>query len=252
MDLKGIKNNFIKVYKDKAHNDRWFTISGIELKRSNYRQFIDLINSVKYGHWNDGCFQYKSGNHRVVFHSREIRKRIGPFNPKLLNYGELMNDITSVIDKTPFDIYSSSIDKAMHLFKYTNPFPVYNLCMEFILERYCRSLNSTGESGILLLESRGKKEDAEVLTYLTKLIEKGNKFFTCDDFSCIKGIYFNPKWSVKHQKKMSFPILELADLVSYPIHKFVKLNTKDLAYQVVEKKIKNYPIVNGYGLKIFP
>lgn len=252
VDLKGIRNNFRKVYSDKAHNDRWFTISGIAINRSEYPRFVDLINTVKYSHWDDGCFNYSNGNKRVVFHSREVRKRIGPFNPKNINYSSLMDDITAVIDQINFDVYSSTIDKAEHILKYSNPYPVYNLCMEFIIERYCRSLKRLGQNGILLLESRGKREDKEILTYIVGLLENGNRYFSGEDLCCIKGVYFNPKWSKKHQSKMSFPILELADLVSYPIHKYVKLDTKDLAYGVVEKKINNYPDYAGYGLKVFP
>ncbi|GLY12192.1 DUF3800 domain-containing protein [Pseudobacillus badius] len=252
IDLKGVRKNILKVAEDPAHNDRWFTITGVELSRKNFEEFRDNFNSVKYEHWKDGCFDYKSGNKRVVFHSREIRKKEGPFNPKLINYGTLMTDISAAIEGTSFNIYSSSIDKARHIIKYTNPHPVYNLCMEFILERYCRTLKETGSSGILLLESRGKKEDAEVLKYLVNLLEKGNRYWTCEDFSCIKGIYFNPKWSNTHNKKMSFVLLELADLVSYPIHKFVKFGAEDPAYNIIKKKIQNYPYIHGYGLKTFP
>ncbi|MGG3383093.1 DUF3800 domain-containing protein [Heyndrickxia faecalis] len=252
IDLNGVRKNIMKIYPDKTHNDRWFTITGVDMERDNFVRFRDSINTVKYAYWNKGCFNYKSGEKRVVFHSREIRKKQGPFNPKIIDYDKFIMDVTEMIMNTQFEIFSSSIDKARHLIKYETPYPVYNLCLEFILERYCRKLRETEKSGIILLESRGKKEDKEILGYLTKLLKNGNRYWTCDDFSCIKGVYFNPKWSARHGKKASFILLELADMVSYPIHKYVKLDKKDLAYQAIEKKIANYPAVKGYGLKVFP
>jgi hypothetical protein len=252
IDLKGIRKNIVNVLSNETHNDRWFTITGVELQRVDFERFRDSFTSVKYGHWQDGCYSYKSGEKRVVFHSREIRKKEGPFNPKVIDYNTFLSDLTNAIDQTPFSIYSSSIDKARHIMQYAQPYPVYDLCLEFIIERYCRTLKRNGQEGILLLESRGKKEDAKILKYLTKLLKEGNRYRSSEDFSCIKGVYFNPKWSFTHNKKMSFIMLELADLVSYPIHKYVKLGVKDRAYSTFEKKICNYPQVHGYGLKIFP
>lgn len=249
-DLKGVRKNIIDVASNREHPDRWFTISGVSINREDYEDFKDLMRTVKYKHWHDGCFDYKKENRRIVFHSRDIRKRVGPFNPNLINYPKLMDDISNIVIDTKFTVFSASIDKAAHILKYSNPFPVYNLCLEFILERYCRSLD--GRTGILLLEARGKKEDAVILNHLKKLLENGNRYWSSQDFSCIKGVYFNPKWSKRHKKKMSYISLELADLVSYPIHKYVKLGVRDQAYEIVEKKILNYPNVKGYGLKIFP
>lgn len=252
IDLNGVRKNLLNIYPDKAHNDRWFTITGVELKRENFYQFKNSINDIKYKYWKDGCFNYKSGRKRVVFHSREIRKQTGPFNPKIIDYDKFIDDITSLIANTPLTIYSSSIDKAEHIIKYAYPYPVYNLCLNFIIERYCMNLNKKGLTGIIMLESRGKKEDKIILEFLINLIDKGNNFNSADTFSCIKGVYFNPKWSKSNGNKMSYILLELADLISYPIHKYVKFNKKDEAFLNFENKIYNYPNVNGYGLKIFP
>lgn len=249
-DLKGVRKNIGEVLEKLDHPDRWFTITGTAIDCDNYQHFKECISNVKYKHWEDGFFDYKKGTRRVVLHSRDIRKRIGPFNPNLINYPELMSDISDMMENTPFEIFSASIDKAEHIRKYNNPWPVYTLCIKFILERYCRYL--MGRKGILLLESRGKKEDAEILKYIIDMLENGNEYWRSEDFSCIQGVYFNPKWSDRHDKKMSFVSLELADLVSYPIHKYVKLNQKDMAFEVIEKKIFNYPYYNGYGLKVFP
>lgn len=259
-DFKGIQKkvneDFFATFRDQSKivlpYDRWFTITGVVMERNNFAIFKDTMNGIKYNYWNEGKYQYKKGLKRVVFHSREIRKKEGPFNPKFINYGELMNDISSLVEKTSFKIFSSSIDKLTHILSYSNPFPAYNLCLEFIIERYCRYLRSTGKTGMLLLESRGKKEDKIILEHLVDLLENGNRYWRAEDFQCIKGVYFNPKWCFNQENQTSFVLLELTDLVSYPIFKYVSMDKKDRAFEVIEQKIHNYPQYSGYGLKKFP
>lgn len=261
-DLTGVRNLFaadhLELMKACFHTDsymheRWFTITGVIMDRGNFPSFKDAITTIKLAHWHNGLYDYKQGQRRVVFHSREIRKKEGPFNPKLIKTKDFVMDISSLIKNQNFDIYSSSIDKIKHIARYTKPFHVYNLCLNFIVERYCRELNRKGKTGILLLESRGKDEDAMILEYLVDLLENGNNYHTAEHFSQIKGVYFNPKWCFnKNHGKASFILLELADIVSYPIFKYIKTNKKDIAFEVLEPKLQNYPSYNGYGIKKFP
>jgi len=261
-DLEGVRNIFssnlfglLQASYDKSLylHERWFTITGVMFERSQFSTFKDKINTIKYAHWEEGMYKYKQGDRRVVFHSREIRKREGPFNPKLINYPNLMGDISSMINELDFRVYSASIDKIQHIVKYTNPYHVYDLCLNFIIERFCRYLNSNNKKGILMLESRGKEEDAKVLKFLVDLLDEGNNFHNKSHFECIKGVYFNPKWCfAKNNAKASFILLELADLVSYPIFKYVKTGSKDLAFEALERKLHHYPDFHGYGIKMFP
>lgn len=259
-DLRGIKkkirSNFFQVLANKEDTiipqDRWFTITGVILKREDFPSFKDKINSIKFSQWDNGKYKYKNGLRRVVFHSREIRKREGPFNPKLIEYGRLMTNISNLVQETDFKIFSASIDKLEHVLRYSNPFPVYTQSLEFIIERYTRYLTREKKNGILLLESRGKEEDAVVLQHVISILKNGNRFWEPSQFQCIKGVYFNPKWSFKQDHQTSFVLLELADIVSYPIFKYVSTGTQDLAFDTLKNKIYNYPHYNGYGLKTFP
>ncbi|WP_019123722.1 DUF3800 domain-containing protein [Brevibacillus massiliensis] len=252
-DLAGIRKQIAKTFLNpSAITDRWFTITGVVLNRNDFPNFRDKIVSVKHAHWSDGKYEYKTGTKRVVFHSSEIRKKVGPFNPKVIDYEQFMTDISSLISETPVTVYSASIDKYRHVLQYAYPYHVYTLCLEFIIERYCRQLRANGKTGMLLLESRGKKEDAEVLKFLVDFLDRGNRYYSADQLSCIKGVYFNPKWSSLYNGQASFVTLELADLISYPIHKYVRSNVKDKAYEIVEKKLFNHPFPVGYGLKTFP
>ena len=80
--------------------------------------------------------------------------------------------------------------------------------------------------GIILLESRGYKEDSILLKHI------------------------NPKWQDNYHTTTVG--LEIADLFSYPIHKFLKLEKKDKAFKIIENKIIGYPEYLNKGLKVFP
>lgn len=234
-------------------HERWFTITGIVMKRPDFPIFKESINKIKYKHWDEGIYKYKNGERRVVLHSREIRRKEGPFNPRLINYSVLVNDIASMINNTNFKIYSSSIDKIQHISRYAYPFHVYDLNLNFIIERFCWELIRKKETGLILLESRGEKEDMKILKYLVNLLNNGNNYKPKEHFSRIKGVFFNPKWCFgKNNGKASFILLELADLVSYPIFKYAKTGIKDQAFLALERKLVNFPVYNGYGLKMFP
>lgn len=63
-------------------------------------------------------------------------------------------------------------------------------------------------------------------------------------------MYFNPKWNEEYSS--TYVGLEITDLFSYPIHKYVKRNTKDKAFLTFEDKIVGYPNYKNKGIKTFP
>lgn len=225
---------------------QWFTISGVLFNRKEFALSREAFLALKNLYWKNGLFK----NERVVFHSRDIRKKIGPFNPKIINYNAFLDDLNFLISDLDYKIYSSSIDKFAHARQYIHPYPVYDLCLEFVIERFCRELNRKGEKGIIVMESRGRKENKVLLDMAVNLIDNGNNFNDSDFFQCIHSIHFNPKRT--HDKKMSFFQLEIADLVSYPIHRYVRSQTAEPDYTNIENKIFNYPDHFGYGMKLFP
>ncbi|MCS5500859.1 hypothetical protein NY607_06940 [Lysinibacillus sp. A4] len=249
-NILAIDENGIPSLKDllQPKNDllQWFTITGVVFTREGFKTFIDDITKLKNKYWNNGCFNKK----KVVFHSRDIRKKTGAFNPKLINYEHFLEDLKVLISDSDYSIYSSSIDKFSHVRSYINPYPVYDLCLEFLLERYCYELNSGNKNGIIVVESRGEKENKLLLDTALKLITYGNRYHDSSFFSNIKGIYFNPKRT--KDKKLSYPQLELADLVSFPIHSYVKNDYKSDEFSAIESKLYNYPNYQGYGMKLFP
>ena len=54
--------------------------------------------------------------------------------------------------------------------KYSNPFNPYDLSMEFILERFVKFYLKSNDRAAIILESRGKNEDRELLKHIKKNI----------------------------------------------------------------------------------
>lgn len=225
---------------------QWFTITGILFDLQFYDEAREDIIQLKNKYWFDAVFNKK----RVVFHSREIRKKQGPFNPKIINYDQFIYDLEEVISSLPIKIYSTNLNKLHHKLRYVNPFPVYDLCVEYLLERFCFEMKRQKKTGTILLESRGNNEDKQVLEKIKKLVDIGNDFSDKDTFGVIDGVYFNKKRTKDNQ--MSYWPLEIADICSYSIHKYIKSNIEDNFFCYIEDKIYGYPNYDGKGLKIFP
>ncbi|MFV9511795.1 DUF3800 domain-containing protein [Tepidibacillus sp. LV47] len=247
-DLKSIRK-IIDKNQTVPQPSKIFTLTGVVTNLEEYERLKNLMNDIKFTYWKEGLYPYKDAEKRVVFHSKEIRKKESPFDK--IDYKSFITDLSRMIERAPGKIISASINKEEHYKKYVNPYHPYHLTVDFILERYCHRLNELNKDGIILLEARGKKEDKFVLKHIVEVIENGTIKKPASHFRHLKGAYFNPKWSDIDNGKKSFVILEYADLVSYPIYKYFVYNTKDLAFEVVERKLFKYPNYIGWGLKKF-
>ena len=147
------------------------------------------------------------GEKKVILHSRDIRK-----------YGRLNDD-------------------------------VYGLSLSFIMERavyYLDGMNDPDAQLQVIVEKRGKREDASLLSYYNEVFDRGTYFVNSERFKkYFKGFEFR-------NKKEDIIGLQIADLAAYPITRYVLDNEAyNRAFEVVEGKIYTQ---NGrrHGLKIFP
>ena len=231
-------------------NDKYFTVTGCIFTKKEYAKARNELNKLKNKYWENGCFEYKDSVQKVCLHSREIRRRTGAFDIKKIDYAGFMNDLSDLIARLNYKIISVSIDKENYLLK-RYQFNIYNTAMCFLLQRYIYVMPNN-KKGIVMLEARGKDEDYILLNEMKHIIfERGIKNISAQELqNKITGIYFNPKWNKEYND--TFLGIEIADLSSYPIHKFIRNNNKDKAFEVLENKIDKFPNYINKGIKIFP
>ena len=245
--LKQISNE-----KELSEDDKYFTITGCIFTKEEYLNSKKLIKLLKNKYWVNGMFYDIKTNEQkaVCFHSRDIRKHNNCFNDSIINYNEFMVDLSNTMKDIQCKIISISINLYEYLKKgYT--YNVYNVAFGFLLERYIYETDNN-KKGIVMLEARGKNEDKELLEHISKVINKtGTKKISSKELRAkINGVYFNPKWSEEYSS--TYVGLEITDLFSYPIHKFVKRNKKDQAFLLFESKIVGYLSYKNKGIKTFP
>ena len=248
-DLKNILKRLSK-NQEIDENDQYFTVTGCIFTKKNYKIAKDKINILKDSLWENGLYSYKDITKKVCFHSREIRRREAPFDNKQIDYSDFMERISKLISELNYTIISVSINKKDYLLK-RYQYNVYNTAMCFLMQRYIYYMPNNSR-GLIMLEARGKDEDYILLNEMKHIIfETGIKGISSDELQQkIAGIYFNPKWNLTYND--TFSGLEIADLSSYPIHKFIRNNNKDQAFKILESKIDKYPNYISKGIKIFP
>lgn len=189
------------------------------------------------------------GHEAVVLHAHEIRKNKGDFTflfDRALRE-RFLNALTELMDQLPYTLIASAIDKVLLNHCYTVPDNPYSIAMQFSLERAFHFLRERGETERLthvLVESRGKKEDAEL-----KLVFR----CICDGDNATKQRL--PFEVVFVDKKQNLAGLQLVDLVCHPIGRhLLKPQQQNRAYEVVEKKFRRGPTgqLEGFGLETFP
>ena len=235
-----------------SENEKYFTITGCIFERKNYPLMRNNMRKLKEKFWENGY--YYDTKHRdtryVCFHSREIRMHTGAFNEKLINYEDFINELSEVLENVNCKIISVSINLEEYI-KKNETLPIYEKAFDLLLERYIYATDNN-KKGIIMLESRGKKDDKKLLKHIYDIIyEKGTSHIGPSELmKKINGVYFNPKWYGGYSS--TFSGLEIADLFSYPIHQFIKYKKTNKSFEVIEKKIDCYPNYENKGIKIYP
>lgn len=246
------------VYKNLVNNkpisddDRYFTITGCLFEPKGYSKMRNDIRKLKDEIWGDG-FYYDSKakeSRYVCFHSRDIKRHDGAFNDSIINHALFTDKLTEVLKNIECKIISVTID-VEEFVREGKTENIYEKAFDLLLERYIYATKSD-KKRIIMLESRGKNEDRNLLNHINKIIfESGTYKIRFEELQKkIMGVYFNPKWYGGHSS--TFAGLEVADLFSYPIHQYVKYKKENPAFDVLKKKIDGFPNIDGKVLKIYP
>lgn len=220
-----------------------FLLCGLLTSEENYKDIRSSINGLKDKFWK---------NKKVILHSRDIRKCEKEFQIlfDLEIKREFYEIINQIIQNSKYRIISSAINKAKYIKMYGRlSNDVYELSLSFIIERAIFSLdevNNVEKHLEIVIEKRGNKEDRKLAEHFQRLMSRGTNYVSAQRLKDV-----NMKIVFK-DKKENINGLQLADLVAYPIARYV-IDPKraNPAYDILNNKIYNK---NGkkYGLKVFP
>lgn len=219
-----------------------FLLCGVLMKEEDYETVRQEINTLKYSIW---------GNKEVIFHSRDIRKCEKEFQKlfdlELKKY--FYDELNKIISNSPYTIIASAIQKDRFIKQFGKlQDDVYEVALSFVIEQAIVALNSIEANASLsiVIEKRGKKEDKQLDDHFQRIVARGT-----GKLSAKQVALCNPTFTFKN-KRENINGLQLADLVAYPIARYViEPNRANPAFDVLEPKI--YRTNGGLeGLKIYP
>lgn len=148
-----------------------FVLCGCLFKRADYlKSELSAFSKIKFDHF---------GHDAVVFHSRDIRKRLGPFQI-LMNTGKrekFIADMSAYFSQTTATLIAAGIHKTNHKRQYVDPVDPYSLSLLFCLERLyacLRDRNETGKTMFCVFEERGPNEDQALALRFEKICSGDN------------------------------------------------------------------------------
>jgi Protein of unknown function (DUF3800) len=218
-----------------------FALAFIIMKREDYVvQVTPALQRLKFAYW---------GHDQVVFHEREMRKKVGPFSilAKPETNQTFMEDLTSLIGGAPFRLAVAVIDKLRLKDRYAIPWSPYEIALRFCMERLLTCMQMDQQNGRLVhvvFESRGKNEDMELeLAFRRIAANQADWGYRRPDFSYAR---FEPVFARKDANAAG---LQLADLVARPCGlRALRPNQPNRAFEALIPKL-----CGGHGgWKSFP
>lgn len=190
------------------------------------------------------------GHDVVVLHETDIRKERGSFRfSNRAHKHAFLDELTGLIEHNNFILIASVIDKARLRERSENP---YHLALGFCLETLHELMQEKHQDALtthVVVECRGKKEDAELELEFRRVCDGENRFGKPLPFEVVFA-----------DKKTNSTGLQLADLVARPIGlSVVRPGQENRAFDVLTRKFfcsggrrQVGEGFNGWGLKIYP
>ncbi len=214
-------------------------------KRHYSESIVPALEKFKFNHF---------GHDQVVLHEHEIRKEKGSFNifKNREEKNQFLGELTNIIEFSKFILVSCTIDKR-ELKKQSeiesNP---YHIALAFCMETLYEFLEEKGQhekKTHIVVEQRGKKEDAELELEFRRICDGNNRLK--------KNLPFDVIFS---DKKVMSSGLQLADLVARPIGlETLRPEQENRAFDILKWKFycdggreKAGTCFKGAGMKIYP
>lgn len=225
------------------HNFPIFTLCGILVPMKQLNSLKSAIDDLKQEFWQTTD---------VILHSRDIRKCEKHFqilfdNEIKQRFYARVNEVLA--QRGVYVIVCCSVLKDDCIKKHGINADVYGTALKYVLQRsiFCvDDLNADGGKINIIVERRGKREDSALLKYYNGLRVTGMHYISPERLAEHTGHF-----GFSHKKENIFG-LQIADLIAYPISRYVMNPEKsNPAYDIIAPNIYQS---NGklLGLKIFP
>ena len=190
------------------------------------------------------------GHDMIVLHEHDIRRRNPPFAllHDRLTHVAFMNGLNNLFMEMNFDIISAVVDKRRLTEQRSDAADLYLVALQLCLERAHLFLASRGQSGRtthVVLESRGKREDNEMVRALSQNRSAGAE--VAKPTARFEIVFAD--------KKTNSAGMQIADLTAGPIGRhFVRPEQANRAWALLQTKLWRGPqtTANAAGLMVFP
>lgn len=218
-----------------------FVLAFCIFTKADYTQrLVPALQNFKFKHF---------GHDQIILHEVDIRRDRGDFS--FLKTREkkerFLDELSGIVDAMPFTLVTTVIKKEPYKLRYHDPANPYHVALGYGLERvfyYLRSNGGNTGKTHVIVEKRGKKEDAELELEFRRVCDGAN----------YEGVQL-PFDIVFADKKSNTPGLQLADLIARPVGiKILRPQQANRAYEIIETKFYRNHDGNfqGWGLKCFP
>lgn len=189
------------------------------------------------------------GHDEVILHEHEIRKPFGDFLFLLQRpiRERFLAGLTAQMEALPATVVAVVIDKPAYVARYREPVSPYDYALETGLERVFRhleGLDQTAGTTAIIVEKRGKREDAELELAFRRVCDGANALH--------KSL---PLQLVMIPKSSNSAGLQLTDLMARPVAlHHLRPEQPNRAFQIIETKLRRSPAgqTEGWGLKRLP
>lgn len=192
------------------NNHRFLSLTGVILDLEHVQEVVHPeMEKLK-----EDFFEHHP-DEPLILHRKEILNAKPPFeNLKDENIRDKFNQkFLDLLKSWDYSIITVCIDKRMHQEKYTEwRFEPYHYCLEVLLERYLYFLDSVGQKGDAMAESRGGKEDRKLKEVYLRLWQNGTHYLAGERF---QDCFTSKQLKIK-AKANNISGLQLADLVAHP------------------------------------
>ena len=170
------------------------------------------------------------GHDIVILHERDIRKEIGQFRfSGAIAKNRFIGALSRIIEASKFVLVACVIDKRRMIDTGETASNPYHVALKFCLEQLHDFLNEKDQlegTTHVVVECRGKKEDAELELEFRRICDGANRFSAPLPFSVVFA-----------HKKANSSGLQLADLVARPIGlSVVRRGQTNRAFEILKKK----------------